>query len=345
MTRPACTANPSNAQSLLKREQPCSLFTFYFTPHLTLDSFKKLMSSAFAIAETEDSTPQLFIGKAPLRSLRVHAFSGSHQDEVLAFLSQRPIHTVFMSGLIRDNGLVSYANRGTFYGSRDPWDRLTGVALIGPKTVIEARDGNALETFASLTPNNLRAHLVRGEQQQIEYVLRKYAEAGRTPRQVSREFLLEQTAPTLGVNGEPQLRLATRKDLDSVVLINAALGFEESGIDPLLQDRPGMLIRTARRVDQGRVWVLLQDGRMVFKADIISETPETAFIEGVFVQPDLRRQGYGLRCMSQLARNLLGRVASVSLVVNEQNERGRAFYQKAGYQIRSCYNTAYFPAT
>lgn len=303
------------------------------------------MSSAFAIAETEGSTPQLSLTNATLRSLRVHAFSDGHQDEVLAFLAQRPIHTVFMSGLIRDNGLVSAANRGTLYGCRDRWDRLTGVALIGPKTVIEARDNAALEVFASLIPENLTAHLVRGEQKQIEYVLGKYAAAGRLPRQVSREFLLEQKATAQGVAGESKLRLAHREDLESVLMINAALAFEESGINPLLQDGQGMLVRTARRIDQGRVWVLVQDGRMIFKADIISETPQTLFIEGVYVQPKARRQGYGLRSMTQLARNLLSRVHSICLVVNEDNERARAFYQKAGFQIRGCYNTAYFSAT
>jgi uncharacterized protein len=302
------------------------------------------MSSALAIAETESSKPQLSLSRAPLRSLRVHALSGGNQDEVLGFLAKRPIHTVFMSGLIRDNGLVSAANRGTFYGCRDRWGRLTGVALIGPKTVIEARDQPPLEVFASLVPDNLTAHLVRGEQNQMDYILGKYAEAGRTPRQVSREFLLEQQAPAAGVAGEPQLRLACREDLESVILINAALGFEESGINPLEQDRQGMVVRTARRVDQGRVWILVQDGRLVFKADIISETPETVFIEGVYVQPDARRHGYGLRCMTRLARNLLVRVQSICLVVNEENERARSFYQKAGFQIRSCYNTAYFSA-
>ncbi|MDQ2856273.1 MAG: GNAT family N-acetyltransferase [Acidobacteriota bacterium] len=302
------------------------------------------MSSAFALAETESSTPQLALTKAAVRSLRIHAFSDGHQDEVLAFLAQRPIHTVFMSGLIRDNGLVSAANRGTLYGCRDRWERLTGVALIGPKTVIEARDEAALEVFASLIPSNLTSHLVRGEQKQIEYILGKYAADGRTPRQVSREFLLEQKAPAPGVAGEPQLRLAYREDLESVLLINAALAFEESGVNPLLQDGQGMLNRTARRVDQGRVWVLVQDGQMIFKADIISETPQTLFIEGVYVQPEERRQGYGLRCMTQLAHNLLSRVQSICLVVNEDNERARAFYQKAGFQIRSCYNTAYFAA-
>jgi predicted GNAT family acetyltransferase len=303
------------------------------------------MSSAFAIAETEGSAPQLSITNATLRSLRVHAFSDGHQDEVLAFLAQRPIHTVFMSGLIRDNGLVSAANRGTLYGCRDRWDRLTGVALIGPKTVIEARDEAALEVFASLIPENLTAHLVRGEQKQIEYVLGKYSAAGRLPRQVSGEFLLEQKAPAQGVAGESKLRLAYREDLEPVLMINAALAFEESGINPLLQDGQGMLVRTARRIDQGRVWVLVQDGRVIFKADIISETPQTLFIEGVYVQPEARRQGYGLRSMTQLARNLLSRVHSICLVVNENNERARAFYQKAGFQIRGCYNTAYFSAT
>ena len=302
------------------------------------------MSSAFAIAEPEASGSQFSCKKLPLRSLRIQAFSNGHQDEVLAFLSHRPIHTVFTSGMIRDNGLVNFANRGTFYGCRDQEDRLTGVALIGPKTVIEASNESALEVFANLTPNNLSAHLIRGEQQQIEYVLSKYAEFGRLPRRLSRELLLEQIAPTPGVAAEPNLRVASREDLESVVLINAALVFEESGVDPLLKDREGMWERTSRRIDQGRVWIMIENGRVLFKADIISETPQAAFIEGVYVQPEVRRKGYGFRCMTQLGRNLLSRFGSICLVVNEENERARAFYQKANYQIRGCYNTAYFSA-
>src|SRR5882762_7513825 len=110
------------------------------------------MSSAFAISEAESGNKASFSLKPVFRPIRIQALSGGHQDEVLAFLAQRPIHTVFMSGLIRDNGLVSFANRGTFYGCRDQEDRLTGVGLIGPKTVIEAHNASALEAFANLTP-------------------------------------------------------------------------------------------------------------------------------------------------------------------------------------------------
>jgi predicted GNAT family acetyltransferase len=302
------------------------------------------MSSAFAIAESESGTTSS-LPKSPFaRPLRVHAFSGGHQDEVLAFLAQRPIHTVFMAGLIRDNGLVSPVNRGTFYGCRDNEDRLIGVALVGPKTVIEARDEASMEVFAGLVPNNLTSHLVRGEQDQIDYILSRYAEVGRTPRQLSNELLLEQNTVAAEAVGEPRLRLAHPDDLEAVISINAALAFEESGLNPLLQDGQGMWARTARRIDQGRVWILVEKERLMFKADIISETPETVFVEGVYVQPDIRRQGYGLSCMTQLARNILSRFGSVCLVVNEENARARAFYQKLGYKVRSAYSTAYFSA-
>ncbi|HXD34803.1 MAG TPA: GNAT family N-acetyltransferase [Pyrinomonadaceae bacterium] len=302
------------------------------------------MSTAFALTETDSSTPTSVPKRPVARPLRVHAFSQGHQDEVLAFLAQRPIHTVFMAGLIRDNGLVSFANRGTFYGCRDDENRLTAVALIGPKTVIEARDDAAMEVFAGLIPNNLTSHLVRGEQGQIDYILTRYAESGRSPRQLSNELLLEQTEVAASAVGEPRLRLAHSDDLESVISINAALAFEESGLNPLLQDGQGMWARTARRIDQGRVWILVEKDRLMFKADIISETPETIFIEGVYVQPDVRRQGYGLRCMTQLARNTLSRFGSVCLVVNDENARARAFYEKLGYKIRSAYSTAYFSA-
>jgi predicted GNAT family acetyltransferase len=302
------------------------------------------MSSAFALAETESASTASFSKTPVTRPLRIQAFSGGHQDEVLAFLARRPIHTVFMSGLIRDNGLISFANRGTFYGSRDSEGCLTGVALIGPKTVIEANDDEAFKVFAGLAPNNLTSHLIRGEKEQIDYVLEKYNEAGRTPRLVSNELLLEQTKPAEGVMAEPRLRLAHSEDLESVISINAALAFEESGLNPLLQDGQGMWARTARRIDQGRVWILVEKERLMFKADIISETPETVFVEGVFVPKAERRKGYGLRCMTQLAHNLLGRFGSVCLVVNDDNYRARRFYDKLNFKNRSAYSTAYFSA-
>src|SRR5258705_13564145 len=69
------------------------------------------------------------------------------RNEVLAFLAERPVHTVCIAGFIRDNGMVSPHNRGTFYGCRNSECRLEGVALIGHATLIEARTHRATQVF------------------------------------------------------------------------------------------------------------------------------------------------------------------------------------------------------
>ena len=132
-------------------------------------------------------------------------------------------------------------------------------------------------------------------------------------------MLLEQDAPQSGVQPEPCLRRANSDDLAIVTAINAGLAVEESGVNPMTRDPQGMLERTERRIAQGRVWLLTEDGKTIFKADVISDTPQVAFVEGVFVRWQERRKGHGLRCITQLARNLLTGTKSICLVVNEEN--------------------------
>ncbi len=52
----------------------------------------------------------------------------NHLAEVLDFLKVRPVHTIVMTGFIRDNGLESELNRGKFLGYRNQNGKLEGVA-------------------------------------------------------------------------------------------------------------------------------------------------------------------------------------------------------------------------
>ena len=89
--------------------------------------------------------------------------TGDDEREVLGFLAERPIHTVFMASLIRDNGLESPLNRGSFYGCRDSDGNLEGVALIGHATLVEARSESSLKALARVAQTCNSAHLIRGE--------------------------------------------------------------------------------------------------------------------------------------------------------------------------------------
>jgi uncharacterized protein len=274
-------------------------------------------------------------------SLSVHRLTNEHHHEALAFLVERPLHTVVMAGHIRDNGLESIFNRGVFHACRNGEGQLEGVALLGHATLIEARTEAALAAFARLAQTCPQAHMIMGEQEKVERFWRYYARVGQMPRRVCRELLFEQQWPIEVRESVPGLRLATRADLEQVMPIQAEMAREESGINPIEADPVGFRLRCARRIEQGRVWVWVEDGRLIFKADIISETPEVIYLEGVHVNPQERGKGYGLRCISQLGQTLLARTGSLCVLVNEQSKGAQLFFERAGFKRRACYDTVF----
>lgn len=270
------------------------------------------------------------------------ALSDKDREEVLSFLSLRHIHTVFMAGLILDNGLATPLNRGEFYGYRDPAGQLVGVALIGQKNVIEARTETAFTGLMQLALEHPRLQLIRGEEKRMKLLLADLQQRGRAPRLVCRELLLEQTSVCEGFEPVAGLTSASADDLEQVMSINSAMAFEENGTNPLKRDLKGMTERTLRRIELGRVWVLAAAGKIIFKAETISVTPHAVYLEGIYVHPDDRGRGVGSRCLTQLGRILLRKVPSITLVVNQENRRAHALYQRLNYQVRSPYLTVYF---
>ena len=279
--------------------------------------------------------------EAPPAVLAPQPLAEEQRQEALDFLAVRPLHTVFMAGLIRDNGVVSPSNRGTFHACRDRAGRLEGVALIGHHTLVEARSEEAMVAFARFAQGCSLTHLIRGEQEKVELFWRHYAEGVRAPRRVCRELLLELRQPAAAREAVPGLRPAAPADIENVMRVNGAMAFAESGVNPLHSDAEGFRLRTLRRIEQGRVWLWAEGGRLVFKADIMADTPEAVYLEGVYVRPDERGKGHGTRCLSQLGRLLLARTRTLCLVVNEQHEAARAFYVNAGFEPRGNYDTIY----
>jgi uncharacterized protein len=271
---------------------------------------------------------------------QVQPLDNSHKAEVLNFLAVRPLHTFIKTSWISDNGLISPYNRGTFYGYRDAQGQLEGVALIGHITLFEAQVDGAVAAFARLTQSCPSVHAVLSEENKISRFMTHYKEGGPVPRLVCRELLLEKRT-VQNLNTVASLRPARSEELDLVVPIHAQTALEESGVNPLDVDPAGFRERCARRLNQGRVWVAIEDERVKFKADIVSDTPNVVYLEGVYVSPEHRGNGYGARCMTQLTNHLLERTRAVCLLVNQTNSAAQASYRKSGYEFREYYDTLY----
>lgn len=263
------------------------------------------------------------------------------RNEVLAFLSERPLHTVCITGFIRDNGLVSPHNRGTFYGCRNSEGRLEGVALIGHATLIEARTRRAMQEFALVAQAHPKTHMILGETERVEQFWNFYADEGQNMRRAYREMLFELRQAMQADDEIEGLRQAAIDDLELILPVHAAMAEDESGINPLDVDPEGFRSRCARRIEMGRVWVLVKDGELLFKADIQADTPDVIYLEGVWVKPAERGNGMGRRCLRQLCRDLLTRTKSICVLVNEENELAHTFYRMCNFKLHGIYDTIF----
>lgn len=284
---------------------------------------------------------QATLEQPALDPVEVSPFTKGQEAEALEFLSAQPVHNVYMAGFIRDNGLVSPLNRGTFYACRDGAGRLEGVALIGHVTQLDVRTSRAMQAFASVAQTCPSVHVVMGESAMVHDFWADYSSGGQEMRVACRELLLEQKLPIEAGETAAGLRPAAIDDLPLILRVQAAMAVAECGVNPLTTDPDGFRARCTRRIERGRIWVLVENGKLIFKADIMAETPEAVYLEGVYVNRRHRKRGHGRRCLLTLGRILLSRSDTVCLLVNERNVVAQSFYHSVGYKLRSLYDTVY----
>lgn len=275
----------------------------------------------------------------------VQQLTHGQEPEVISFLEARPFHTVFMRGFIHDNGLESPLNRGTFYGCRGRDGQLQGVALIGHATLFETRNYAAIRAFGYEARKHTDIHMVMGEQRATKMFWRSLAEGWVEPRRTCNELLFEQRSSNGNYETTNALRLATTEDLSGVMAIQSQMAFAESGVDPMAVDRAGFQRRCMRRIEQGRIWVCVEKENLMFKADVMFETPDVIYLEGIYVDPRRRGNGYGLNCLGQLGAALLTSAKSLCLLVNAQCPEAQQFYIRAGFTLRSSYSTIFLEPT
>ncbi len=289
--------------------------------------------------ETKQQTPWLTV--APDLSL-VSELGTEHQTEALNFLAIRPVHTVVMTSFIRDNGMASPLNRGKFFGYRNSAGTLEGIALIGHTTLIEARTEEALKALAfSARSSETQIHLIMSGGTMAKSFWNYLYEGTKEPSLTCTELLFEVGFPLMVQKSEYDLRPARFEELEAVAVAQAEVAELECGINPMVRDREGFLKRVERRIEQGRIFVVFEDDKLVFKADIIAETDSVAYLEGVYVAPEYRGQGVAPKCLSQLFLNLLERVQNICLLSNVEFKGAHRSFVKAGMRTTDACTTLF----
>ncbi len=264
---------------------------------------------------------------------RVFELTEDDREEVLRFLTIRPVHTVVMTSFINDNGIESELNRGKFYGYRNENGRLEGIALIGHTTLVEARSEDALKGLAfAARSSETPVHMIMSSGKEAEDFWAYFAGDTSRPRLSCTELLFEVGFPFMVTNCEWNIRPAVADELEQIAEAQAQLSLMECDIDPMERDPEGFRRRVLRRIEQGRVFVVFENGKLVFKADIVAETDDVIYLEGIYVAPEYRGQGVGSSCLAGLTLDLLKRVQNVCLLSNINFINAHLSYLKAGFR-------------
>ena len=90
--------------------------------------------------------------------------------------------------------------------------------------------------------------------------------------------------------------------------------------------------RVAELISQGRAFARIEDGRVIFKAEVGAATAQACQIQGVWVDPGLRGRGLANGGMAAVVAQAQESIAPVvSLYVNDFNAPARAAYTKVGF--------------
>ena len=122
----------------------------------------------------------------------------------------------------------------------------------------------------------------------------------------------------------------------------AAAHREEIGIDPLARDPDGFRWRTRAQIAEGRSWVWMEDGAILFKAEASAWTPSAVQIQQVWVDPAHRGRGNAQCGMRDLCRLLLGHVPTVCLFVRPENAPALRVYEAIGMERRFDFRSLIF---
>ena len=264
--------------------------------------------------------------------------------EALELIAADPVVNVFADYRTRITQLDTRWLGGEMWGYHEG-DRLVSMCHVGANMVpVNATPAACAAFVERAAASGPRSSTIVGPQESVERLWAGLEGHWPPPRDLRwhQPHMVATSPPAEGL--DPLVRRTTKEQGDVLYPACVAMYTEEVGISPEL-DGGRDLYRA--RVEQliGRGWSFsrIEDGRVLFKAEVACATPNACQIQGVYVDPELRGQGLAAAGMTTVVDTCLREIApAVSLYVNAHNLPARAAYARAGFEETCTFATIMF---
>ena len=182
-----------------------------------------------------------------------------------------------------------------------------------------------------------------GHTPQVEQMWQVLALQWGPARDVRQQPLMATDTPSTA-EADPYVRRVRMDEIETLLPASIAMFTEEVGISPVGNDGGALYrARVAELIAEGRAFARIEDGRVLFKAEIGSATTQACQVQGVWVDPALRGTGLGSRGTAAVVNEALSSIAPVvSLYVNDYNMPARRAYERVGFSTVGSFTSVLF---
>jgi predicted GNAT family acetyltransferase len=259
-------------------------------------------------------------------------------------LDRDPVAHCFVSSRVRISHLDSWRMGGEMWG----WSEdgvLTSLLYLGANLVPVATTPQSRRAFADRCRRmGRRCSSLVGPADEVLDLWAMLADAWGPSREIreSQPLLVMDADPA--VPGDPAVRQVRENEIDLLMPACVSMFTEEVGVSPLVGGAgEAYRARVAELVRHGRAYARIDDGTVVFKAEVGAVSDGVCQVQGVWVAPQYRGLGLGAPGMAsvvQHARRDHARV--VSLYVNDFNVVARRVYERVGFRDAGTFATVLF---
>ncbi|WP_097870020.1 GNAT family N-acetyltransferase [Streptomyces sp. rh34] len=259
----------------------------------------------------------------------------SDLQAALAILESQPVANAFVTSRVQVAGLDPWRLGGEMWG----WyadGMLRSLCYSGANLVPICAGPEAVRAFADRARRaGRRCSSIVGPAEPTTQLWRLLEPSWGPAREVrANQPLMVTESLSADVTPDPLVRRIRKDETEVLMPACVAMFTEEVGISPLAGDG-GLLYqaRVAELIGTGRSFARIDDGKVVFKAEIGAATPQACQIQGVWVAPEHRGKGLSESGMAAVLRYALADVAPVvSLYVNDYNTPARKAYRRVGFR-------------